>query len=214
LPKRRSRPELLRIGVLVSGRGSNLEAILKAIDRGTIRGARVMVVISNDPNARALLVAKRHGVKAVALESAGMPREAYDARVVQVLKDNGVMPGDGLVLLAGFMRILSKSFVELYEGRMMNIHPALLPAFPGLRAQMQAVTQGVKVAGCTVHFVVPEVDAGPIILQKAVPVRDDDDEESLSARILRQEHRLYPLAVKLFAEGRLRIDGRKVRCRP
>jgi phosphoribosylglycinamide formyltransferase-1 len=202
---------MLEIGVLVSGRGSNLEALLKSIERGAIKDARVAVVISNDPKARALAVAKRHGVKAVAVDVTGDSREAYGAKLADVLIKNGVEPGKGLVLLAGFMKILPGSFVNLYQGRMMNIHPALLPAFPGVRAQQQALAHGVKVAGCTVHFVVPEVDAGPIILQKAVPVYDGDDEESLSARILRQEHRLYPLAVKLFAEGRLRVDGRIVR---
>ena len=170
----------------------------------------MVVVISNDPAARALRVARSHGVKAVVLESKGIPREEYDARLAEVLRKEGVEPGKGLVLLAGFMRILSPHFVETYHGRVMNIHPSLLPSFPGVRAQQQALTHGVKVSGCTVHFVVPEVDAGPIIVQKAVPVKEDDDEESLSSRILRQEHRLYPLAVKLFAGGRLRTDGRKV----
>lgn len=201
---------MLHIGVLVSGRGSNLEAILRAIERGAVKNARVAVVISNDPTARALSVARRHGVEALALDSKGIPREEYDAKLAEVLRSHGVGPESGLVLLAGFMRILSKEFVEAYKGRMMNIHPALLPAFPGLRAQQQAISHGVKVSGCTVHFVIPEVDAGPIIVQKSVPVRDDDDEESLSARILRQEHKMYPLAVKLFAEGRLRVEGRKV----
>lgn len=201
---------MLLIGVLVSGRGSNLDAILRAIERGAIKRARVAVVISNDPTARALSVARRHGVEALALDSKGTPREEYDAKLAEALRSHGVGPESGLVLLAGFMRILSKRFVEAYQGRMMNIHPSLLPAFPGLRAQQQAILHGVKVAGCTVHFVVPEVDAGPIIVQKSVPVKEDDDEDSLSARILRQEHRMYPLAVKLFAEGRLRVDGRKV----
>jgi phosphoribosylglycinamide formyltransferase-1 len=205
---------MLRIGVLVSGRGSNLEAVLRSIERGAVKGAQVAVVISNDPDARALSVARRHGVKAVALSGEGEPREAYGARLAKVLGENGVGPGKGLVLLAGFMKILPKSFVDLYGGRMMNIHPALLPSFPGLRAQKQALEHGVKVSGCTVHFVVPEVDAGPIILQKAVPVLDGDTEESLAARILRQEHRLYPEAVKLFAEGRLRTVGRVVRRAP
>jgi phosphoribosylglycinamide formyltransferase-1 len=201
---------LLRIGVLVSGRGSNLEAILRAIERGAIQCARVAVVISNDPTAKALSVAKRHGIEALALDSRGTRREEYDAKLASALRSHGVGPKDGLVLLAGFMRILSKPFVEAYQGRMMNIHPSLLPAFPGMRAQQQALLHGVKVAGCTVHFVVPEVDAGPIIVQKSVPVKEGDDEESLSARILRQEHKMYPLAVKLFAEGRLRVEGRRV----
>jgi phosphoribosylglycinamide formyltransferase-1 len=131
-----------------------------------------------------------------------------------VLREAGVAPGTGLVLLAGFMKILPGSFVKAYEGRIMNIHPSLLPAFPGVRAQHQALVHGVKVAGCTVHFVVPEVDAGPIIVQKAVPVLDGDTEDTLSSRILRQEHRLYPLAVKLFVTGKLSTEGRRVRQRP
>ena len=169
------------------------------------------VVVSNDPGARALRIAKKHGVKAVVVESKGAPRETYGQRLAEVLYRNNVVPGKGLVLLAGFMRILSKTFVDTYEGRIMNIHPALLPSFPGMDAQRQALEHGVKVAGCTVHFVTAEVDAGPIILQKAVPVKDGDSEESLSQRILRQEHRIYPLAVKLFQEGRLHIEGTKVR---
>ena len=201
---------MLPIAVLVSGRGSNLEAILRSIERGAIKNAKVVVVISNDPAAKALRLARRHGVKAVALESRGLTREAYDGKLAGILRRHGAGPGEGLVLLAGFMRILSGPFVDAYRGRMMNIHPSLLPAFPGVRAQQQALNHGVKVAGCTVHFVVPEVDAGPIILQRSVPVRDDDDENSLSSRILRQEHRIYPLAVRLFAEGRLRLEGRRV----
>lgn len=201
---------MLNIGVLVSGRGSNLEAILRAIEKGAIKGASVRVVISNHPEARALGVAARHGVAVVTLESAGLPREAYDKKLAEVLKLHGVLPKEGLVLLAGFMRILSKPFVELYKWRIMNIHPALLPAFPGLDAQRQALDYGVKVAGCTVHFVVPEVDAGPIIVQRAIEVKEGDDQEALSSRILRQEHRAYPEAVRLFAQGRLRIEGRRV----
>lgn len=201
---------MINIGVLASGRGSNLEAIILAIERGMIKGAKVSVVVSNDPAAKALKVAEAHGVKAIALESKSTSRERYDSEIAAVLRRNGVEPEKGLVLLAGYMKILSKTFVEMYRGRIMNIHPSLLPAFPGVRAQNQALSYGAKVAGCTVHFVVPEVDSGPIIAQKAVPVEDDDDEESLSSRILRQEHRLYPLAVKLFVEDRLQVDGRRV----
>jgi len=201
---------LLNIGVLVSGRGSNLEAILRSIKNGTIKGAAITVVVSNDPAAKALRVARRYGVEAFGLEDLGGPKEAYDARIAALLKKHGVLPGKGLVILAGYMRILSKSFVGLYSGRIINIHPSLLPAFPGVRAQEQALSYGVKTTGCTVHFVVPEVDAGPIIVQKAVPVEEGDDEESLSARILRQEHQLFPQAVRLFAEGRLQIEGRRV----
>jgi phosphoribosylglycinamide formyltransferase-1 len=200
----------LRIGVLVSGRGSNLESILRSIENGLIKNAKVSVVISNKPDARALEVARKHGVPALAVADNGLDSEKHAAKVAATLREHGVVPGRGLVLLAGYMKILPKSFVDLYAGRMMNIHPSLLPSFPGLDAQRQAVAYGAKVSGCTVHFVVPEVDAGPIIIQKPVPLKDDDDEDSLSARILRQEHRIYPEAVRLFAEGRLRIEGRRV----
>jgi phosphoribosylglycinamide formyltransferase 1 len=186
-------------------------AILRAMERGKIRGAEPAVVISDRRDARALEVALKHGVDAVWLdpeEAAG--RLDYDLRVLEVLREKGVTPKGGLLLLAGFMRLLSPEFVEAFSGRIMNVHPALLPSFPGLRAQEQALDHGVKVSGCTVHFVVPEVDSGPIILQSAVKVEDDDTPETLSARILRQEHLIYPLAVKLFVEGRLKIEGRKV----
>ncbi len=201
----------MNIGVLVSGRGSNLEAVLGQIENGAIRGAKVSVVISNDAGARALGVARRHGVRAIAIEQGGLSRDEYGERLARALSRNGVKPGAGLVLLAGFMKILPRRFVEAYEGRMMNIHPSLLPAFPGMNAQQQALSYGAKVAGCTVHFVVPEVDAGPIIIQRTVPVREEDDERTLSARILRQEHKAYPEAVRLFVEGRLRVEGRIVR---
>ena len=201
----------MNIGVLVSGRGSNLAAILKDIERGAISGAEVKVVISNDPSAKALRVAERHGVKALALVQGASTRQDYDERLLEALVQNGVRPGEGLVLLAGFMKILSRGFVERFAGRILNIHPSLLPAFPGVRAQKQAISYGVKVSGCTVHFVVPEVDAGPIVLQRTVPVRDGDDEARLSSRILRQEHIAYPLAVKLFVEGKLKVEGRTVR---
>lgn len=201
----------MNIGVLVSGRGSNLEAVLDHIERGAIRGAEVRVVISNDPNARALMVAARHGVKGLVLEQGMSSRKDYDARIADALQRSGVTPDGGLVLLAGFMRILSKPFVEMYKGRILNIHPSLLPAFPGLNAQRQALAYGAKVSGCTVHFVVPDVDAGPVVVQRPVPVKEGDDEEALSARILRQEHRAYPEAVRLFVEGRLSLEGRKVR---
>ena len=200
----------LRIGILVSGRGSNLESILISVRRGLIKEAAVSVVISNRPEARALRIAKRHGVEAVAIDDRGTPTEEHASMVAEALMEHGVRPGEGLVLLAGYMKILPRSFVDLYEGRIMNIHPSLLPAFPGRDAQWQALAYGAKVAGCTVHFVAPEVDAGPIIIQKAVEVREDDDEDSLASRILRQEHRIYPQAVALFAEGRLRIQGRRV----
>jgi phosphoribosylglycinamide formyltransferase 1 len=200
----------VRIGILVSGRGSNLGAILEAVKRNYIRKATVALVVSNKPGVRALEIAKRYGVDTQVIETGGMDRASYDARVLRALVDRGVDSKNGLVLLAGFMRMLSPEFVDFYRGRIMNIHPSLLPAFPGLDAQKQALEHGVKVAGCTVHFVVPELDAGPIIVQKAVKVTDEDTVETLSARILKQEHAIYPLAAKLFVEGKLSINGREV----
>lgn len=201
---------VLRIGVLVSGRGSNLESILRAVEKGQVKGAKVSVVVSNRPEARALQIAREHGVTAVSIDDRDTQSQEHSSRVAEALRTNGVRPGEGLVLLAGYMKILPKSFVDLYSGRIMNIHPSLLPAFPGKDAQRQALGYGVKVSGCTVHFVVPEVDAGPIIIQRAVGVKDDDDEDSLSSRILRLEHTIYPEAVRLFAEGRLQVQGRRV----
>jgi phosphoribosylglycinamide formyltransferase-1 len=197
--------------VLVSGRGSNLEAILKAFEKREIRGAKVAVVISNKPGVRALTIAQRYGVPTEAIPSHGTEKSSYDAKLLESLRRHGVEPGRGLVLLAGFMRLLTADFVRAFEGRLMNIHPSLLPSFPGLEAQRQALDYGAKVAGCTVHFVVPEVDAGPIVLQEAVRVKEGDTEETLSARILRKEHVLYPLAVKLFVEGKLSVEGRRVK---
>jgi phosphoribosylglycinamide formyltransferase 1 len=199
------------LGILVSGRGSNMLAIIRSIERGKIRGAKVRVVISDREDAKALEVARRHGVGAVWLDPSGSAsRPEYDRKLLAALREGGVTPEGGLVVLAGFMRLLSPGFVDAFNGRIINIHPALLPSFPGLHAQGQALEYGVKVSGCTVHFVVPEVDSGPIILQAAVKVHEGDTPDSLSARILRQEHRIYPLAVKLFVEGRLKIEGRKV----
>lgn len=186
-------------------------AILRAIEGKKVRGARVALVVSDRGDAKALDSARRHGVRAVWLDPAeSASRVEYDARLSELLLENGVDAERGLVLLAGFMRLLSPGFVESFRGRIMNIHPALLPSFPGLRAQERALEYGVKVAGCTVHFVVPEVDSGPIVLQAAVKVEPGDTAETLSARVLKQEHRIYPLAVRLFVEGRLKIEGRKV----
>ncbi|QQG48033.1 MAG: phosphoribosylglycinamide formyltransferase [archaeon] len=204
---------MINIGVLVSGRGSNLESILGEIKRGSIKGARVSVVVSNNPEAKALQVAKKHGVAGVALGPSDSS-ESMGQAMVEVLKAHGVTPREGLVLLAGFMKILPKSFVDTFRGRIMNIHPSLLPAFPGIDAQRQALEYGVKVAGCTVHFVVPEVDAGPVVVQRAVRVAEGDSAQTLAARILREEHKLYPEAVRLFVEGRLRIVGRRVLITP
>ena len=200
-----------KIGILVSGRGSNMLAVIRSIEHGKIKGARISVVISDKRDAKALQSAMGHGIDAVWLDPAeAASRADYDMRLLDILEEKGVTSKGGLVLLAGFMRLLSPQFVDAFRGRIMNIHPALLPSFPGLRAQERALEYGVKVSGCTVHFVVPEVDSGPIILQSAVKVEEEDSPETLSARILRQEHTLYPLAVKLFVEGRLKIEGRKV----
>jgi phosphoribosylglycinamide formyltransferase 1 len=203
---------LVPIGILVSGRGSNLESILNAIDESYITNGRVNVVVSNKPSVGALEIARKHHVPTVILDDKGLPKmdPEYDRKTVATLEAHGVTPKDGLVALAGYFRILSPDFVEGYRNRIMNVHPALLPAFPGLDAQKRALEHGVKVTGATVHFVAKEVDAGPIILQAHVPVRDDDTVDTLSERILRQEHRLYPEAIRLFTEDQLKIEGRRV----
>ena len=196
----------LPIGVLVSGRGSNLQAILDACARPGYP-AHVAVVISDRERALALERARTAGVEALWINPKDFAdRESFDAELVRELTARGV----GLVCNAGFMRILSPVYVRAFAGRALNIHPSLLPAFPGLHAQRQALDHGAKVAGATVHFVDEGMDSGPIVLQAAVPVEPNDTEETLSARILVQEHRLYPEAIRLFAEGRLRIEGRRV----
>lgn len=201
-----NRRESLRIGVLASGRGSNLQAIIDAIEAGKL-DCRLAVVVSDRADARALERARKHGADAVFVEPKAHPdREAFDQAVLKVLADHQVE----LVCLAGYMRILTPRFVRALPGQIMNIHPALLPAFPGLHAQRQALHHGVKVSGATVHFVDEGVDTGPIICQAAVPVREDDTEETLAARILEQEHQIYPRAIRLYAEGRLSIVGRRV----
>ena len=203
---------MVPIGVLVSGRGSNLESILEAIDRKYITKGRVNLVVSNKPDAGALEVARKHHVATAVLDDKGLPKmdPEYDRKTIATLEAHGVTPKDGLIALAGYFRILSPQFVDHYHNRIMNIHPALLPAFPGLDAQKRALEHGVKLSGATVHFVAKEVDTGPIILQAHVPIRDDDTVETLSQRILRQEHRLYPEAIRLFTEEQLKIEGRRV----
>ena len=199
----------LVLGILASGRGSNLRAILDAIAAGRCP-ARVAVVVSDRKDAPALDRARRAGLRAMHLDPHAFPdRVAFDGAVAAVLDEHGV----GLVCLAGYMRVLSPEFVRRYRARILNVHPALLPAFPGLHAQRQALEHGVRVAGATVHFVDEGVDTGPIVLQGAVPVLDGDTEETLSARILVEEHRLYPEAIRLFAEGRLEVTGRRARVR-
>ncbi|MDQ4066771.1 MAG: phosphoribosylglycinamide formyltransferase [Thermoproteota archaeon] len=202
---------LINLAILISGRGSNMDAILAAIKSGRIRNAKPCIVISNRPGIAGLKIAsEKYEVPTKVIPSDGLKGWHYDQNVVTVLHEHGVTPESGLVCLAGFMRIISREFVRQYRMRIMNIHPALLPAFPGLHAQKQALDYGVKVSGCTVHFVDEGLDSGPVILQKAVPVIEGDNEESLSARILEQEHELYPEAVRLYCERRIKINGRRV----
>lgn len=205
-----SRTTPLCVAVLASGRGSNLQALIDAIEAGQVQ-ARIVAVISNKKEAVALERARKHGIKDLFVDPkpfAGRPdsREAYDRSLLEVLQQHGVE----LVLLAGYMKIVTTVLVNAYANRMMNIHPSLLPAFPGLEVQKKAIDWGCKLAGCTVHFVTEGVDEGPIIIQAAVPILDADTPETLAARILVQEHKIYPRAVQLFAEGRLRVDGRRV----
>jgi phosphoribosylglycinamide formyltransferase 1 len=195
-----------RIAVLLSGRGSNFEALADSIAAGRLPDAEIVLVVSNRENAPGIEKARQRGIPARVIPSKGLEREAYDRLVVAALEE---VRAD-LVCLAGFMRLLSPYFVERFRGRILNIHPSLLPAFPGLEAQRQALEHGVKFAGCTVHFVDENLDAGPIVLQSVVPIRDDDTPETLSARILDEEHRIYPEAARIVLEGRYRIEGRRV----
>jgi phosphoribosylglycinamide formyltransferase-1 len=197
----------LRVGVLASGRGSNFRALVAASRAGRLP-ADIVVLISDRADAGAVALARAEGIEAVVLPPREHPgREAHDKAVTDALEARRV----GLVCLAGYMRILGAVFVEHFRGRLLNIHPALLPAFPGLHAQRQALEHGVRVAGATVHFVDEGTDTGPIVLQATVPVRPEDTEATLSERILAEEHRIYPEAVRLFAEGRLQVEGRRVR---
>ncbi len=196
---------MTRIGILISGRGSNFEAIARNVVRGEVP-AEIAIVISNRPDAKGLDTARELGLPAVCIPSKGLDREVYDRMVLEELRRRGVE----LVCLAGFMRLLSAAFIREYPNRILNIHPSLLPAFPGLDAQHQALEHGVRIAGCTVHFVNEDLDAGPILVQAAVPVKDDDTAESLSARILQQEHRIYSEALRIVIGGNYRIEGRRV----
>jgi phosphoribosylglycinamide formyltransferase-1 len=195
-----------RIGVLLSGRGSNLEALAESTNAGRIPGAEIAVVISNHEGAAGIDRARERKIPALVIPSKGLEREAYDRLVVAALRERGVE----LVCLAGFMRLLSPYFIAAFHNRILNIHPSFLPSFPGLEAQRQALEYGVRYAGCTVHFVDENLDAGPIVLQAVVPVLDDDTPETLSARILKEEHRIYSEAVRIVLEGRFRIEGRRV----
>ena len=192
--------------MLVSGRGSNCEALAESIAAGRIPNAEIALVVSNREGAPGIDRARERGLPTRVIPSKGLEREVYDREVVAALEEARV----DLVCLAGFMRLLSPYFVERFRGRILNIHPSLLPAFPGLEAHRQAIEHGVKFAGCTVHFVDENLDAGPIVLQAVVPIHDDDTPETLAARVLSEEHRIYSEAVRIVLEGRYRIEGRRV----
>jgi phosphoribosylglycinamide formyltransferase-1 len=199
----------LSLGVLVSGSGSNLQSIIDSIERGVLN-ASIEIIISNNPDAFALERARNHNLESIVIEHAEFQaREDFDRRMIDVLTSHSV----DLVIMAGFMRILSPLFLKSFPMKIINIHPALLPSFQGLHAQRQAFDYGVRFSGCTVHFADEGVDTGPIIIQSVVPVYDDDTEESLQKRILKEEHRIYPQAIQLIAEGKIEISGRKVKIR-
>ena len=197
------------LGILLSGRGSNFVAIADSVDAGRISDARIAIVISNRVDAPGIATARARGLNALVIPSKGRPREEHDREVVAALKQNGVE----LVCLAGYMRLLSPWFVQQYPQRILNIHPSLLPAFPGLEAQEQAFAYGVKVSGCTVHFVDENLDAGPIVLQKCCPVREDDTPEALERRVRKIEYEIYPRAIELVASGRAEVTNDRVRIR-
>jgi phosphoribosylglycinamide formyltransferase-1 len=194
-----------RLGILLSGRGSNFEAIARNVAAGTL-AAEIAIIIANRPEARGLELARQRGLPAVCIPSKGLDRIVYDTSLVAELKKHEV----DLVCLAGYMRLLSAGFIREFPGRVLNIHPSLLPSFPGLDAQHQALEHGVKITGCTVHFVDEYLDAGPIVTQAAVPVLDGDTVDTLSARILKEEHRIYSEAIQMVLSGALRIEGRRV----
>jgi phosphoribosylglycinamide formyltransferase-1 len=195
-----------RIGVLLSGRGSNFVALADSVAAGRIPDAEIAIVVSNREGAAGIDKAKDRGIPTRVIPSKGLEREPYDRQVVAVLREHGV----DLTCLAGYMRLLSPYFVASFPNRILNIHPSLLPSFPGLESQRQALEYGVKIAGCTVHFVDENLDAGPIVLQAAIPVHDEDTEATLSERILAEEHRIYSEAVKIVLEGKYKIAGRRV----
>ncbi len=197
---------MTKLGVLASGRGSNFQSIIDSIKSGYL-DARVEILITDNPDAYAIERAKNNGIPFLIMKPGDYPdKDVYYSAIAGALKERGVE----LVILAGFMRVVKKPLIDAYPMRIMNIHPALLPSFPGLHGQKQAVDYGVKISGCTVHFVDEGVDTGPIIIQAAVPAYHDDTEESLAERILKEEHRIFPYAIKLFIQGRLRVEGRKV----
>jgi phosphoribosylglycinamide formyltransferase 1 len=201
----------MKLAILISGRGSNMDAILTAIRQGHMPQAQPVLVLSNLPEARGLTIAReKFGLHTEVLVSNDLKGWEYDKNVMTLLQKYEISPTNGLICLAGFMRLLSPQFVSLFRNRIINIHPSLLPSFPGLHAQRQALEYGVKISGCTVHFVDKGLDTGPIIIQKSTPVLQSDTEGSLSDRILRDEHLVYPEAIKLITEDRVKISGRMV----
>ena len=201
---------MLNLGILISGRGSNMEAILKSVKSKKIP-INPAIVISNRPDAKGLDIAKRLGVETAIVQSKEFKgsRAQYDKKIITILTKHGVTPNDGLICLAGFMRIISPEFVKKYKNQIINIHPALLPAFPGLNSQKQALDYGAKVSGCSVHFVDAGMDTGPVIMQATVTINQRDTEETLSKRILVKEHEIYPKAVELYARNRIKVSGKK-----
>lgn len=199
---------MINIAVFISGRGSNFLALLKNIEKGVLQNCKIAVVFSNNPNAKGLEYAAEAGIKTIIIPSKNRSdRAEYDKEIINALAEYSI----DLICLAGYMRIVTSELVETYKNKIINIHPALLPSFPGLHAQKQALDYGVKVSGCTVHFVDTGMDTGPVILQKTVPVYDNDTEDTLSARILEQEHTAYSEAVALYAAGKLQVSDRKVK---
>jgi phosphoribosylglycinamide formyltransferase-1 len=196
----------MRIGILISGRGSNMVALLDAVRDGRVRDAEIAVVVSDQPSAAGRLRARDRGIRTTLVERKGRTREEHEREILKVLRERGVE----LVCLAGYMRLLSPCFVEEFRGRILNIHPSLLPAFPGLDAQRQAIEHGVKYSGCTVHFVDETLDGGPIVTQRVVPVQDSDTPDTLAARILVEEHKAYPEALALVCSGKYQVVGRRV----
>jgi phosphoribosylglycinamide formyltransferase-1 len=197
---------LAKVAILISGRGSNMVALAEAISIGTVTNAQIEIVISDQPEAAGLELARKRGLHAVAILRGGRTREEHEGEIINTLQEHKI----DLICLAGYMRVLSPAFVEFFAGRILNIHPSLLPSFPGLHPQQQAIEHGVKWTGCTVHFVDNTVDGGPIIAQRVLQLLDDDTEASLSERLLREEHKLYPEALALIAGGNYQIVGRRV----
>jgi len=198
---------LYRLGVLISGRGSNFKSIEEHIKCGYIKNAKIVVVISNKEDVKGLAIAKENNIDALFVDPKGLTREDYDKNIIEILNRYSV----DFVILAGFMRVLSDHFIDSFKNRILNIHPALLPSFKGLHAQKQAIEAGVKFSGATVHFVTKDLDSGPIIAQSVVPVFDGDDEDTLSDRILKTEHKIYPLAIKLLCDNRLELENNRVK---